>query len=152
MKNRPHIYTLTGNLLAERTLEFNTWEIGRTQRAARESFHTRGKGVNVANMLNRLGVPNTALIFAGGSSGAECEAWLHQRGIAYRAFTTRAPSRTGTVIWSEVQPETTFLGPDAAPDADDNNQKPFEPGNKLACRNGCRGLLAVVGSVHVIRL
>jgi fructose-1-phosphate kinase PfkB-like protein len=116
MNASPHIYTLTGNLLAERTLEFKTWETGRTQRAGRESFHTRGKGVNVSNMLTRLGVPNTALIFTGGAPGAECEAWLQQRGIAYRAFATRAPSRTGTVIWSEAQAETTFLGPDVAPD------------------------------------
>ncbi len=113
----PHLFTLTGNLLAERTLEFTDWQIGRTQRAVREVFHTRGKGVNVSNMLTRLGAPTTALIFAGGASGAESEAWLRQRGIAYRVFATLAPSRTGTVIWSDRQPETTFLGPDVPPDA-----------------------------------
>jgi fructose-1-phosphate kinase PfkB-like protein len=80
-------------------------------------FHTRGKGVNVSNMLTRLGAPNTALFFAGGAPGAESEAWLKQRGIAYQAFATTAPSRTGTVIWSEARPETTFLGPDVPPDA-----------------------------------
>lgn len=118
MSATPHIFTLTGNLLAERTLEFTTWAPGRTQRATREIFHTRGKGVNVSNLLTRLGTPNTALLFAGGASGAESEAWLRARGIAYRAFATRAASRTGTVIWSDTQAETTFLGPDVAPDAD----------------------------------
>lgn len=113
----PHLFTLTGNLLAERTLEFTDWQTGRTQRAVREVFHTRGKGVNVSNMLTRLGAPTTALIFAGGAPGAESEAWLRQRGIAYQVFATRAPSRTGTVIWSDRQPETTFLGPDVPPDA-----------------------------------
>lgn len=117
MSAAPHFYTLTGNLLAERTLEFASWEPGRTQRAVRESFHTRGKGVNVSNMLHRLGVPTTALLFAGGASGAESEAWLQARGLGYRAFATRAASRTGTVIWSESRAETTFLGPDVAPDA-----------------------------------
>ncbi len=112
----PSLYTLTGNLLAERTLEYDTWEIGRTQRATRESFNTRGKGVNVSNMLARLGTESTALIFAGGASGAESEAWLRQRGLTYHAFATQSPSRTGTVIWSEQQPETTFLGPNIAPD------------------------------------
>lgn len=29
----PHIFTLTGNLLAERTLTFPTWSAGKTQRA-----------------------------------------------------------------------------------------------------------------------
>ncbi|MCW5547993.1 MAG: hypothetical protein KIT44_03435 [Opitutaceae bacterium] len=118
MTATPHIYTLTGNLLAERTLEYGDWAPGRTQRAVRESFHTRGKGVNVSNMLTRLGVPNTALIFAGGASGAESEAWLQSRGIHYQAFSTRQPSRTGTIIWSTSKPETTFLGPDVTPDDD----------------------------------
>lgn len=113
----PHLYTLTGNLLAERTLAFADWQIGRTQRAAQETFNTRGKGVNVSNLLTRLGAPTTALIFAGGAPGAESEAWLRRRGIAYQAFATQAASRTGTVIWSDRQPETTFLGPDVAPDA-----------------------------------
>jgi len=112
------IYTLTGNLLAERTLEYETWEIGKTERATRESFNTRGKGVNVSNMLARLGTDSTALIFAGGPSGAESEAWLRNRGITYRNFETKQAARTGTVIWSDQQAETTFLGPNATPDAD----------------------------------
>lgn len=112
----PHIFTLTGNLLAERTLSFGSWKPGATQRAVSETFHTRGKGVNVSNFLTRLGTPNTALLFAGGAAGAESEAWLRTRGITHRAFATQAASRTGTVIWSETQPETTFLGPDVAPD------------------------------------
>lgn len=116
MSTIPHIYTLTGNLLAERTLEFSSWEVGKTQRATRESFNTRGKGVNVSNMLARLGTDSTALIFTGGASGAESEAWLHQRGINFKSFPTQAASRTGTVIWSDEQAETTFLGPNIAPD------------------------------------
>ncbi|MBW7895106.1 MAG: hypothetical protein H3C27_08320 [Opitutaceae bacterium] len=113
----PPIYTLTGNLLAERTLEYGDWAVGRTQRALRESFNARGKGVNVSNMLRRLGTASTALIFAGGPAGAECEAWLRERGLTYTAFPTLGSSRTGTVIWSDRQPETTFLGPDVPPDA-----------------------------------
>lgn len=131
MSTHPVIHTLTGNLLCERTLDFRTWSIGRTQRATREEFNTRGKGVNVSNMLARLGTRSTALIFAGGAPGAEAEAWLQARGLTYHAFRTMAPSRTGTVIWSDEQPETTFLGPDVPPDhtavqacADWLNQRP----------------------------
>lgn len=116
MPAHPVIHTLTGNLLCERTLDFRSWSIGRTQRATHEEFNTRGKGVNVSNMLARLGTPSTALIFAGGASGAEAEAWLQKRGLSFRSFRTIAPSRTGTVIWSDAQPETTFLGPDSPPD------------------------------------
>jgi hypothetical protein len=80
----PHIFTLTGNLLAERTLDFERWQPGETQRARRESFQVGGKGINVSKMLNRLGSPNTALCFVGGAPGAECAAWLETRGFSFR--------------------------------------------------------------------
>jgi len=111
------VYTLTGNLLAERTLEYERWAPGRTQRATAEKFQVGGKGINVAKMLSRLGVPNTALCFTGGAPGVECESWLQARGIGFRSFTSEAATRTGTVVRdrSGVHAETTFLGPDAAP-------------------------------------
>jgi fructose-1-phosphate kinase PfkB-like protein len=115
----PHIFTLTGNLLAERTLEFEHWAPGKTQRARRESFQVGGKGINVSKMLTRLGVPNTALCFAGGAPGAECEAWLRTNAFKFHAFTSSIATRSGTVIRNSAAhaPETTFLGPDVAPDA-----------------------------------
>jgi 1-phosphofructokinase len=117
MTATPHLFTLTGNLLAERTLEFDSWAPGRTQRARRESFQVGGKGINVSKMLNRLGVKNTALCFVGGVPGAECERWLDEHGFAYRAFQTTTATRLGTVVRGGGHAETTFLGPDAAPDA-----------------------------------
>jgi 1-phosphofructokinase len=115
----PHVFTLTGNLLAERTLEFEQWSPGKTQRANRESFQVGGKGINVSKMLLRLAVPNTALCFTGGAPGAECEAWLRTRRFSFRTFTMGASTRTGTVVRdrSGRNRETTFLGPDAPPDA-----------------------------------
>ena len=114
----PHFFTLTGNLLAERTFELDAWTPGRTQRARHASFQVGGKGINVAKMLNRLGVANTALCFCGGAPGAECEAWLAQRGFSFRAFAASAPTRTGLVVRdrSGTHAETTFLGVDGAPD------------------------------------
>jgi 1-phosphofructokinase len=117
MNAEPHILTLTGNLLAERTLEFGAWSPGRTQRAERESFQVGGKGINVAKMLRRLGSPYTALCFTGGATGAESEAWLRTRGFAFRAFATGLATRIGTVVRGGPEPETTFLGPDTPPDA-----------------------------------
>jgi 1-phosphofructokinase len=117
----PHIFTLTGNLLAERTLEFERWSTGRTQRAVRESFQVGGKGINVSKMLTRLGVANTVLCFTGGAPGDECEAWLRDRGFAgaSRTFRTVTPTRVGMVVrdLAGTHPETTFLGQDVAPDA-----------------------------------
>ena len=113
-----HFFTLTGNLLAERTLEFDAWSPGRIQRARRATFQVGGKGINVSKMLTRLGAPNTALCFTGGPPGDECEAWLRERRFDYHAFRTTTPTRAGTVVrdGSGTPAETTFLGPDAAPD------------------------------------
>lgn len=112
----PHIFTLTANLLAERTMDFESWAPAKTQRAARESFQVGGKGINVSKMLNRLGAANTALAFFGGAPGVECEAWLRARQFGLRAFPTPTATRTGTVVRAGQQ-ETTFLGVDAPPDA-----------------------------------
>lgn len=112
----PHIFTLTGNLLAERTVEYRAWAPGGTHRAHAESFQVGGKGINVSKMLTRLGLPNTTLCFAGGKSGEQCLEWLAERGFVVRSFTTSQPTRQGLVVRSPTQPETTFLGPDVAPD------------------------------------
>ena len=117
MSNAPHLITLTGNLLAERTLEFDSWIMGKTQRARAESFQVGGKGINVSKMLNRLRAPNTALCFSGGATGADCEAWLKARNFNVRAIATSLPTRSGTVVRSRGQAETTFLGVDTPPDS-----------------------------------
>lgn len=117
---KPAIFTLTGNLLAERTLTLPAWAPGRTQRAVAESFQVGGKGINVSRMLHRLGVPSTALCFTGGATGADCDAWLASRQVPHRGFATTVPTRVGIVIRDQrgLHAETTFLGPDAPPDAD----------------------------------
>jgi len=115
---QPHFFTLTGNLLAERTLEFSTWSPGATQRARGATFQVGGKGINVAKMLARLGTPHTALCFTGGATGAECEAWLRERGFSFRSFSSQTATRAGVVVRGGEHAETTFLGPDVAPSAD----------------------------------
>lgn len=120
MSSAPHIFTLTANLLSERTLVFDRWSPGKTHRAKAETYQVGGKGINVAKMLNRLGAPNTALLFAGtGGLGRACEAWLREKNFTFQNFPTTASTRAGTVIrdLSGAHPETTFLGPDTPPDA-----------------------------------
>jgi 1-phosphofructokinase len=110
------ILTLTGNLLAERTLEFSRWAAGKTQRAQTETFQVGGKGINVSKMLHRIGTPTTAWCFAGGAAGDESTGWLRTSGIPFRTFPTTSPTRTGVVIRTPDQAETTFLAPDRPPD------------------------------------
>jgi 1-phosphofructokinase len=113
------LYTLTGNLLAERTIQLPApWAEGRTHRAAEESFQVGGKGLNVAKMLHRLGVPVTALAFAGGPAGDECRQWLTAHAAyPYRLFSSLSPTRTGLVVRAPERLETTFFTPDRPPDA-----------------------------------
>jgi fructose-1-phosphate kinase PfkB-like protein len=113
----PPIHTLTGNLLAEHTFTFASWEPGRTQRATGASFQAGGKGINVSRMLRRLGIASTALTFAGGETGAACLGWLTQAGLNVQEFISEHPTRTGLVVRSGGRAETTFLGPDVAPGA-----------------------------------
>ena len=142
MSAPPSILTFTGNLLAERTLEFSEWSAGRTQRALRESFQVGGKGINVAKMLHRLGLPAVALCFPGGATGAECAQWFFRQKFSHQVFPSGTPTRVGIVIRGGNQPETTFLAPDAIPD----------PASVRACADfldaqpgGC--ILAVCGSI-----
>src|SRR4051812_29478650 len=109
MSLAPHVFTLTGNLLCERTLEFDDWSIGRTQRAVGQSFQVGGKGINVSKMLARLEVPTTALCFTGGATGLECEQWLRAQTFSHRAFACSRETRVGLVIRGGGHAETTFL-------------------------------------------
>ena len=113
----PHIHTFTGNLLWEKTLDFAAWEPGRTQRARAATFQAGGKGLNVAKMLARLGVPATALFFPGGATGAECTAWVRAQGIACQTFPVPEATRVGLVVRAPGRPETTFFSPDVPLDA-----------------------------------
>jgi fructose-1-phosphate kinase PfkB-like protein len=114
---KPPIYTLTGNLLWEKTLTFSGWAPGQTQRAVAESFQVGGKGINVARTLARLGTPVTALCFPGGATGTDCLAWLRAEKIRFRAFRTAAPTRIGVVVRGGPRRETTFFSPDRPPAA-----------------------------------
>src|SRR3982750_2917956 len=91
------IDTLTGNLLAEHTYAVESWVPGGTSRASAARFQVGGKGINVSRMLPRLGVPGEALCFPGGTAGAECHAWLSERGFSFRPFITPIETRRGFV-------------------------------------------------------
>jgi fructose-1-phosphate kinase PfkB-like protein len=115
--SNPCIITLTGNLLWEKTLSFPDWAPGHTQRASSASFQAGGKGTNVSRALSLFGCPTLAVIFPGGATGADCEAWLRDRSVACRPFQAENETRVGFVVRGGGRPETTFLGPDAAPGA-----------------------------------
>jgi len=136
-----HITTLTGNLLAEWTYHIDDLVAGATHRAESSSFQVGGKGINVARILNRLGIEATALAFAEGGIGDLCSQWLAREGIHHQIFPLAAEVRTGLVVRTKAGTETTFLGQDP----------PVPQNSWLAAMNSVRSgpasWLAVCGSI-----
>ena len=104
--------TLTGNVLAEFTGEYAADTRGKTHRARTDSFQTGGKGINVARMAERLGLPATAVYIAGGPTGGVCEAWLSRMPFRAHRIDTAGDTRAGWVVRTPDGTETTFLGAD----------------------------------------
>lgn len=109
------VITLTGNLLAEWTIEVVRMQPGTTHRAEKMGFQVGGKGINVSRILNHLGVETEAHGFAGGALAAHCSNWLEQYGLAHRFYPLGSGVRPGMVVRESGNPgaaETTFLGLD----------------------------------------
>lgn len=107
------LYTFTGNLLAETSLEYDAINLGRTQRAIVESFQVGGKGINVSRYINDMGVDSSAIFFCGGHTGNRCMEWL-KNNCEFRLLPIRInyECRQGFVVRSKNSVETTFLGKD----------------------------------------
>ncbi len=104
--------TLTGNALAEFTGEYADDAHGKTHRARTDSFQVGGKGINVARMARRLGLPATAVYIAGGPMGGVCEDWLRGQPFDAHRIHTPGDTRAGWVVRTPAGTETTFLGAD----------------------------------------
>lgn len=74
------IYTLTYNPSIDYLVFLDKLETGTLNRTRRDSYFYGGKGVNVSQILNELGVENTALGFVAGFTGYEIEKGLNELG------------------------------------------------------------------------
>ena len=111
------VITLTGNLLAEWTVDVPELHAGTTHRAESMSFQVGGKGINVSRILHPLGVDTEAHGFASGPISELCRQWLRERGIHHRFHPLKSGVRPGMVVRESGNPdakETTFLGLDLA--------------------------------------
>jgi 1-phosphofructokinase len=75
------IYTVTFNPALDYTLWLDSLEAGRIQNSVFESCVAGGKGINVSNVLTRLGAPNVALGFIAGFTGDEIERQVRSWGM-----------------------------------------------------------------------
>ena len=105
------ILTLTVNPLLEKRLYFDNSEKGAVNRCYKEHFYAGGKGINVSRQLNKLGIENLALTFAGGSNGKILRHVLSEEGINFSLVNTKSETRGGTLLLEKESPKiTSYIG------------------------------------------
>lgn len=75
------IYTVTFNPALDYVVFLDTMKLGDINRSKKESIYYGGKGINVSNILNTLGLETTALGFVAGFTGKAIEEGLTDIGI-----------------------------------------------------------------------
>ena len=65
------IYTVTFNPSLDYIVSIDDFQLGKTNRTAKELMLPGGKGLNVSTVLQNLGIENTALGFTAGFVGEE---------------------------------------------------------------------------------
>lgn len=76
------IYTVTLNPAIDYVMTLPRFTEGAVNRSSSEEIFFGGKGINVSVILNRLGVPSTALGFTAGFTGQAIEQGVSSQGIA----------------------------------------------------------------------
>ena len=75
-------YTVTFNPSLDYIVSVEDFQLGKTNRTAKEQMLPGGKGINVSTVLKNLGIPNTALGFSAGFTGEEIKRRVEEMGLA----------------------------------------------------------------------
>lgn len=78
------IYTVTLNPCLDYVMDVDGFQAGEINRSSAEQVYPGGKGINVSQVLDALGVENAAVYFSAGGTGAFLTRLLEERGIATR--------------------------------------------------------------------
>lgn len=76
------VYTVTFNPSLDYIVSVEDFQLGKTNRTAKEQMLPGGKGINVSTVLKNLGIPNTALGFCAGFTGEEIKRRVGEMGLA----------------------------------------------------------------------
>ena len=76
------IYTVTLNPAIDYVVQLPGLQVGGINRNQKEDIQFGGKGINVSGVLKALGIPNVALGFVAGFTGAGLEKGLQTQGIS----------------------------------------------------------------------
>lgn len=99
------IYTCTISPSIDYTVYLDELVVGELNRTKEVDYFPGGKGINVSRVLQRLGVRNTAIAFAGGFTGKYIEEFLDAEGVMTDFIGTSEITRINAKIKSDVESE-----------------------------------------------
>lgn len=105
------IYTVTVNPALDYVLQLKKIQRGAVNRTNNYVFLAGGKGINVSQILNQLGVANTAWGFVGGFTGKELIRQLNQKRIVSDFVTISDVTRVNVKLHAEKETEINAAGP-----------------------------------------
>lgn len=106
------IYTVTVNPALDYVLQLPEVKDGETNRSNDTQFLAGGKGINVSQILNQLGVDNTAWGFVGGFTGEELIRQLNVKKINSDFVRISDDTRVNVKIHAQEETEINAAGPD----------------------------------------
>ena len=106
------IYTITFNPAIDYVVRLDRFSAGKINRAASEGMFFGGKGLNVSQVLNELGIKSTAMGFAAGFTGQAIEDGIRAQGIAVDfVHLKEGNSRINVKVKAEEETEINGQGP-----------------------------------------
>ncbi|MGI6279738.1 MAG: 1-phosphofructokinase, partial [Acutalibacteraceae bacterium] len=107
------IYTLTLNPAIDYVMRFNSFTEGAVNRSTGEQFFTGGKGINVSDVLIKLGHPSKILGFTAGFTGAFLEESLKKQGFSTDFIRLKnGNTRINVKLKTENETDLNGLGPE----------------------------------------
>ena len=103
------ILTVTLNPLLEKRYFTSEFVPGKVNKAEEEYFYAGGKGINVSRQLNKLGVENQALLFAGGANGKQLRKCLVDERINFSIVNTNDETRIASLIQDTTNNKITSI-------------------------------------------
>ncbi|HWQ43906.1 MAG TPA: 1-phosphofructokinase [Desulfosporosinus sp.] len=96
------IVTITLNPALDQTLNFTKFHVGKVNRVAKQRLDPAGKGINVAKVLNSLGLDVAVSGFLGRDNANIFEQYFQAQGIFSRFITVDGATRVNTKIIDET--------------------------------------------------
>ena len=120
------IYTCTLNPSIDYIIQVKEFHLGELNKIDQELKFPGGKGINVARVLNRLGVECRALGFVGGFTGNFIESYLQREKIDFDFIKVAGDSRINIKLKTGIETEINGLGPVITDEQLEQMMKKFE--------------------------